>query len=321
MHCPSMPRCHRAQLLSVIACLAFSAGCAGLPDPIDAPSGNGDAADQSLDGGAWPPAVSCGSPEAVGSDRDAPLGEPALSVDGLTLYAHSQGELYVSQRKGLDLPFGAWTSIRLVPGDPRDLTVFVWQGEERAIIAARPNADADRVLEYCAMVPSSDTCETISVVDALHQTPIADDLDGPSVAVVDGTPIMVFNVSIANQARTADVFEAVPDSAGDFTRWLAHPLEPFDRPNTSEDDPTIAADGTFVVVASKPASADEALFVSFRQAVDGPLSAPVLLLPDVSAGQADPCIFQLSERSFEIYFSSATISGSGLARALCTISR
>lgn len=298
---------------------------AGALDAFDASAADGLLSDNLMPGvdgrvdGAVLRKLSCEPGAPIGHVYPNHLSSPSITADGLALTASQKGLAVrvVTRRATLDAPFGAWTEYTDLPASAGDSAYFEFAGVQRAIVSTVIELDPYlRELRYCSAVPAT-SCTPIEVVDRERNTLITQDMDGPAVVVIAGQPLMVFNVSTNNLTNSANVWQAVPEDPEDLGRWLADPLTALSRPNWSEDDPTISADGTIVVSDGSDAN----LWVSYRESSSAPLSAPELL-EDVSteAPEYEALLFQLSDTDLELYLTTRheTDSYQRIYRAPCT---
>lgn len=300
-----------------------------IADAISADAGGQHADEGSLDARLNPPAdggqvrrLSCEAPEPVGAALENHLFAPAMRADGLMVRAEPRDDPPVyATRATLDASFGSWTASTMLPVDAQDPTFFLFDGQERTVIAVEVQAEPYlRGLQYCASVPAA-SCTAVTVVDDALGTTITQDMDGPSVAVVDGAQVMVFNVSIHNVGISANVFQATPTVAGDLRHWTAEPLSAISRPNLREDDPAVSADGTIVVYERPVEGRGDDLWVAYRASPSAPLSVPESLEAlNTEANDGSPEIFQLNDGEIELYFNSQRLGErfARIYRSRCT---
>ena len=117
------------------------------------------------------------------------------------------------------------------------------------------NDATTRKLRLCK--PDKSPCQDLAFVDKQGAPVIGkdgiNDMDGPSVGLVNGNPVMLVNTSKSNTPGTDRIWLARLTGSAP-TSWRAEPLDAF---QPGADDPGLSRDGTLVVYAlegSKPDS-------------------------------------------------------------------
>jgi hypothetical protein len=182
------------------------------------------------------PIFACTTPAPVLAEPPAiDYIEPALHVDGLTLVARpragaSQEQASRASTTGL---FGAFGPVSVIAAVLEDPTFIVFESQVIAAVALRTGP---RTLAICIDPSATTTCDPIDVFDD-DASLITDDVDGPSLAVIEGELRMAFS-------RGDAIYLARP-RADALAEWDAFPLELW-ADGTRFDDPALTADGRFM---------------------------------------------------------------------------
>lgn len=314
--------------------LVFEAGCSragfeyGLLDmgpreqgvavdgPVDGPpphdlSTPGDVlsdADLALADAAAPRTLVCSPSRALGYTRS--LVEPAISVDGLALFARSGATTYRATRATLDGDYEAWATYSLGrDGTEQDPSFFLWQGTEAGMFAGPAANGSDRELRFCTPFVTA-SCD--KVVLQSGGVDLVGDIDGPSVALLADGPIMAFNVAPPS-GDPGDIYLGRPTIAGDLLAWEASPVLALNSPDT-EDDPVLSDDGLLVVFARTGG-----LWISVRATTEDAFPAPTRVVgADPGSG---PELFTRPDGGLELYFHrrNTTLDQTEIQQADCAL--
>jgi len=139
--------------------------------------------------------------------------------------------MWCGKRTAAGEPFGTWARDATLDF-VKDLSDHTWLDDMTSLIAA--TSGATRTLTLC----QKGTCTDLELLDTAGHPivgPSVNDMDGPPVGMLDGTPGMVFNTSKNNQAGTTQIWSGRPlDSS--LQRWKVTPV----LNTTSADDPGIS---------------------------------------------------------------------------------
>lgn len=210
-----------------------------------------------------PPKLDCQPVGVVGSGYPTSgLASPCLSLDDSALYAFRytiSAPLYRSTRDGVGPGgFGPWAlppDVALaepMKGKPMKDHTWLEHNGTPYLIGAYDTTDTDhRRLALCK--PDKSPCEDVTLLDSKGQQLVGDtyginDVDGPSVGLVEGKLTMVLNGSSANTPGTEQVFIARLVDPADPSEWQAIPADGLPQ---GADDPGLSRDGALVVYTLK----------------------------------------------------------------------
>lgn len=231
----------------------------------------------------------CGTPQEVGTAQPANLTEAAITPDGSKLYAHVSNNYYVTSRATLDAPFDSWQKdSTLWPTSPtkQDPAFFLQAGSLRAM-AATSLSGGPRVLLSCKLDGSA--CSKVDVFDAVTDTPLTLDLDGPSL-----TDSLDLLISVASSTSLAAIFRARPRDAS-LTTWDATPL--LFLPGGILDDASITRDGSLIVVIDTARVPARLLYTFRAPSGDYPPLRPLEIGGDPHSAE----VFKRPDGAIEIY--------------------
>jgi hypothetical protein len=271
----------------------------------------------------------CQPPEVVGSDYPTDgLGEPFFGTGEDRLYAGEviTGALYCADRGDTSQSFGPWKVAKnvgvQVAMDLRDVTWMRHHGTDYLIGANYGNT---RTLWLCK--PDKGPCQNLVFVDQQGAPVMSkdgiNDMDGPSVGLVDGNPVMLVNTSKSNTPGTERVWLARL-TGSDPAKWRAEQLEAFPP---GADDPGFSRDGSLVVYALKGSNTDSGpyphfgFWASYRDASTGSFSQPQKLQSFEALHRAwSPEVLRRKDGTIEIYvFGRASESDPfKIYRSICT---
>ena len=212
---------------------------------------------------------------------------PAMSADGSRMYAQTTDGVYVSVR----LMGGVWTHWRKTNALPvwaQDLTFVDINGTEHAF-AARTKTASARSLWVC-IGPFSDTtvptCQELVVT--LDGQTITGDIDGPSVATINGELRMTISYFDANRR----VLMARPAVSGLIVSWQAEALQPTE---IDADDVVLSDDGQTLVTTKAGVNI-------WRRDPTGTYKLVHSTTPSNFVSGSGPELLARSDGSLEIYY-------------------
>jgi len=255
-----------------------------------------------------PPTLDCKPVEVVGSSYPLyGVASPCLSLDGGALYAFrytATAPLYRSMRDSVGPGgFGPWA---LAPDVTlaRSMKDHAWLAHNGTpyVVGAFDFIDNNhRRLALCK--PDKSPCEDVTLLDSKGQTLVRDssainDVDGPSVGLVEGALTMVLNGSSNNAPGTEQVFIARLTGA-DPSRWQAIPAEGLPQ---GADDPGLSRDGALVVYTLKKSDGSHGgVWASYREPGTTRFTTPKLLDGFAGIEAFSPEVHRPGDGTLEIF--------------------
>jgi len=267
-----------------------------------------------------PPRLTCGPQTAVGTGQPTSPSDVALTPDRLTLVANASGGRYATSRSSPGQAFGAWSTTTVIGSGGEDPTFFTYQAKELLIVSRSYPASGDpRRLELCSF-PGL-ICDGLPVEDSGGT--VTYDMDGPSVAVIGGTVLMVHNIGVGG-SNTADIFLAEPKNLSDLSQgFKTSPVTAINQASVKEDDPALSPDGLVILYSAPSTAGDSDLWISQRTSLSDPFPAPEQLA-DVNTSSSENSAYMApmspvgGKTRLELFFASGRSGATLIYRCECT---
>ncbi|MCA9671352.1 MAG: hypothetical protein KC503_37400 [Myxococcales bacterium] len=277
--------------------LGFSSSAATSPDgsPDGDAGGGADVVDALGDDAPASPRLSCTFAGQVGASPE-PIREPGITVDGLHLFARDEGASFTaweSTRPDLDAPWSDWAKTSRLASWTQDPSFLAIDGQLELFAARSPQAlDMPRAIYRCSRPFESNatTCQKVTIYD-VNGDEITDDLDGPSLALLRGSPTMTISWQL--QGVFQRVLIATP-RAGDLLAWDAVRLQ---GGEIDTDDVVLSDDASLLVSTTSE-------IIIWRRHPDGSYRRAQSLSPDNLAEESANELFLRPDGSWEIYYSA-----------------
>jgi hypothetical protein len=277
-----------------------------------------------LDSTTGPPGnLICSPPQQVGTSSPTYLSEAALRVDRLELVARDKSNVgYSTKRTSPNHPFGPWSPSELLKGwaDP---TFFAITNAEFAAVATA-NTSVARQLAACKIdLSSSYTCGTISIEHKVSGLKVTEDMDGPSVAVLPGSGLLMAH-NLTTSSGEVEIYLAQTSNSSSPTQgWVTEPVSVVNQPGVKEDDPALSPDGLVLVYNFPDSNNMGKLWVSERASTSAAFPQPRPLTEvnstavEGSAHLAPKNTTAGKKATYELFFSSSRDGNYVIYHSVC----
>ncbi len=265
--------------------------------------------------------LSCSPATPAVNDSTEWLREPALSTNGLDLFACDKSVPYKmlsAHRPSFSEAYGDWQQSDILPKGLQDPTFFeTTAGKQRALISVPISGVLGRGLKLCDLDPGS-ACSSITIINKITKEVLLHDVDGPNVTLIDDDLLMAFNVQ--PQGMLADIYLARPVPDTDLLSWECWPIIELSTPTFHEDDPALSADGR-VLVFDAGHDGNSNLWYSLQDTSSMTFSTPAPLTQvNSDAFESGAALFDLPNGTLELYFhSNRSDDISKIYRSICEL--